>query len=181
MLRHFHRELSKHFRTEEHMSKNRKPRKPYQPRALDPRQAMGLIEAARQRELLQRPLAADQIQSLGLAYHVAFEALLSGDGGANQWDALAQAVNMASVLGAHVIGGEYDATFAAARTALLHVREQAEATTCWVLDADAIAVLGETLTIHDEQLKVVSRNELRAAVAECQRLRTAAAGYKEAA
>ena len=115
------------------------------------------------------PLATDQTRDLGLAYHLALQALLNGNGTEQTWSTLACSINIALLLSEQGIEASAIQTIKLAQEALLRVRERATRTGKWAFDGDGIRVILAAVNIHDEQISRVTRKQITNALNEVRR------------
>lgn len=157
------------------MSRSQKPRRKY-----DPNRAIRRVVSTHAARIEAAPLAADQQRDLGLAYHLSFEAMLRG-GAEEAWHALAATLNIALILCERGFGVEFEGEIKAAMRALMRTKYRQQETGSWALDGDGIAALRKALAIHDEQVRIAERGEIRQAIQEVYRRVESGEVYAEAA
>lgn len=154
---------------------SKKPRKKYNPNRFFAR-----IAANAERRRDANPLTGDQLTDLGLAYRLSFQAMLNG-GSESAWHSLAASLNIALILVERGFGSEYEPQIKAAMQALMRTKYRQAQTGSWALDGDGIAALRDALDVHDAQVEVAERAEIRAAINEVYRRVDAGDVYAEAA
>lgn len=115
------------------------------------------------------PLADDQTRDLGLAYHLALQALLNGNGTEQTWSTLACSINIALLLAENGIEASAIPAIKLAQEALLRVRDRAQRTGKWAFDGDGIRVTLAAVNIHDEQISLATRKQVTDALNEVHR------------
>ena len=115
------------------------------------------------------PLADDQTRDLGLAYHLALQALLNGNGTEQTWSTLACSINIALLLSECGIEAAAIPTIKIAQEALLRVRDRAQRTGKWAFDGEGIRVILAAVNIHDEQVGIATRKQITDALHEVHR------------
>lgn len=139
------------------VSKKRKGSRKY-----DPNRWLNRAIAANERRMDAKPLTETRQNEIALGHHLSFEALLRCPT-EEAWYDLAGNLNMALVLCERGIGAEYIDDIKAAMIGMMRSKYRADRTGSYALDADAIASLKTALAVHDAQLEVAERSELRAA------------------
>lgn len=139
------------------MSKSQKPRRKY-----DPTRWLHRAVTANEARQDAKPLAADRQTDIALGHHLSFELMLKNPSD-DAWYDLAGNLNMALVLAERGFGSEYVDDIKSAMVGMMRARYRFDTTGSIALDADAIRSLRVALELHDEQLKVAERSELRAA------------------
>jgi len=109
-----------------------------------------------------KPLASDRQTDIALGHHLSFEALMRCPT-EEAWYDLAGNLNMALILCERGIGLEYIEDIKAAMLGMMRAKKRSETTGSLALDGGAIKALRVALEIHDQQLGVAERSELRAA------------------
>lgn len=155
------------------MSRSQKPRRKY-----DPNRAIRRVVSTHAARIEAAPLAADQRRDLGLAYHLSFEAMLRG-GTEEAWHALAATLNIALFLCERGFGVEFESEIKAAMRTLMRTKYRQQETGSWALDGEGIAAMRLALEIHDQQVNIVERGEIRAAINEVYALVMAGDVYAE--
>lgn len=157
------------------MARSQKPRRKYNPNRFVTR-----IVANAERRRDAHPLTGDQRTDLGLAYRLSYQTMLNG-GSESAWHSLAASLNIALILCERQIGAEYEPQIKAAMQALMRTKYRQQRTGSWALDAEGIAALRGALDVHDAQVEVAERAEIRAAIEEVYRRVDAGETYAEAA
>ncbi|MCC8396168.1 Fis family transcriptional regulator [Paraburkholderia sp. MMS20-SJTR3] len=97
---------------------------------------------------------------ISLDYHMTLEALRSGVGNQYHVGSMAQAIYMAMLLNQRGYGTPVPELFRDAESVILHCRQSGLDTGICVVDSDAYALLGEVLTLFDQQLAAAPVQEL---------------------
>ncbi|MBN3757193.1 hypothetical protein G3N95_29925 [Paraburkholderia sp. Tr-20389] len=139
------------------VSKKRKGSRKY-----DPNRWLNRAIAENERRMDAKPLTETRQNEIALGHHLSFEALLRCPDDA-QWYDLCGNLNMCLVLAEMGHGSEYIDEIKAAMVGMMRARYRADRTGSLALDADAIKAIRTVLELHDEQLRVVDRSELRKA------------------
>jgi hypothetical protein len=139
------------------MAKSKKPRRPY-----DPARWINRAVTANEQRMDAKPLALNRQNDIALGHHLSFEALMRCPT-SEAWYDLAGNLNMALVLCEQGFGGEYIDDIKGAMGGMMRAMRRAETTGSYALDAEAIKLLKVALQIHDQQLAVAERSELRKA------------------
>jgi hypothetical protein len=164
------------------MAKNKKPRKAHRPipklelltRTFLP------IQRAAQAAIDREPMSESQARDLGIAYHVAFDRMLRA-GDEEAWNTVTCSLNIALVLAEHGLGKEYEPALVRALDGTFRAKLRAERTGRWAYDGDAINDIRDAFALHDEQMKIATVAEARAALAEVHRRIDAGNIYRTAA
>ena len=157
------------------MSRSQKPRRKY-----DPARWINRAVTANEQRMDSAPLTGGQQTDLGLAYHLSFESMLRG-GTEEAWHSLAATLNVALILMERGFGVEFEAEIKAAMRALMRTKYRQKETGSWALDGEGISAMRTALEIHDAQVGVADRAELRFAINEIYRRVEAGDVYAEAA
>ncbi|MFT4067037.1 Fis family transcriptional regulator [Paraburkholderia sp.] len=114
---------------------------------------------------------------ISLDYHMTLEALRSGVGNQYHVGSMAQAIYMAMLLNQRGYGAAVPELFRDAESVILRCRQAGLETGTCVVDNDAYALLGQVLTLFDQQLAAAPVQELIAVNARLKQLfNTANAG-----
>lgn len=146
---------------------NKKPR-----RAYDPNRWLMRTHATQRIRMDGKPLLPDQRQDLGLNYWLCFDVMKRG-GSESAWNALAQTANIALVIAEMGIGSEYIDAIKRAQDALMRIDYRQKHSGSWAMDAEGMAALHHCLTIHDSQMEIAERGEIRKCIAEVNKRLTA--------
>lgn len=154
------------------MAKNRRPRKQYRPRTV-------LANAnARAMNAVTR-LTAEEVEQAQAPLEAAFDQLAAGDGGAEQWAIVVDAMNVAEALAAERICSDEASrdTIAKAQQALARVHRQHEVLGVWALWDEDQEALAAGIELHGLQLTACDYAEYRRAIdGVIRRMRGARAG-----
>ncbi len=115
------------------------------------------------------PLESSKKTDLGLAYRLAFDALIKGKGTDEDANTLAVTLNITLVLCEMGFGGELEGVVIEAQTGLAKCIKRGETKNKWLLDGPGITAIREALALHDEQLNHAAQIEISAAMAEVHR------------
>lgn len=139
------------------MAKSKKPRRPY-----DPSRWLNRAITANEQRMDAKSLTVDRQTDIALGHHLSFEALMRCPT-SEAWYDLSGNLNMALVLCEQGFGEEYIDDIKGAMVGMMRAMRRAETTGSYALDAEAIRPLKIALQIHDQQLAVAERSELRKA------------------
>jgi hypothetical protein len=156
------------------VSRNKKPRKAYRPRAVSRTAGFDVLER-------RTPLDLSQTTDLGIAYHVALDEMLQGRGTEEHWSTLACALNITLVIAETGPGLNSIRIIEDALAGAVRARDRARRTGKWGFDGDALIDMKIALETHDAQLATVSKAVVQAALAEVHRRIDAGDAFKEAA
>lgn len=107
-----------------------------------------------------QPMAPAKANEISLDYHMTLEALRSGVGDQYHIGSMAQAIYMAMLLSQRGYGFARPDLFRDAEQVILLCRQAKLETGVGIVDEDAYALLGQILTLFDQQLAVVPVSEL---------------------
>lgn len=146
------------------MARNKRPRKAYRPRTIDPSAHLSAISGSRK-------LTPDEVQQGVLAVDRAYAAFASGHECAFHWRALADALNVAEALADVGICSDPESREAilAAQRALERLQRQHRAIGTWALWDDDERDLRAGLGRHKLQLTLCDYSEYRRAVTDAHR------------
>ncbi|KAA1012998.1 hypothetical protein FVF58_09410 [Paraburkholderia panacisoli] len=139
------------------MSRSQKPRKKY-----NPTRWLNRAIVANEKRMDTKPLNEQRQNEIALGHHLSFEALMRCPT-EEAWYDLAGNLNMALILCERGHGGEYIDDIKKAMIGMMRAKYRSDRTGSYALDADAIQSLKTALAVHDAQLEVAERSELRAA------------------
>jgi hypothetical protein len=145
------------------MSRSQKPRRKY-----DPTRWLRRTVATHTARIEAAPLTDDQQRDLGLAYWLSFQSMLTRPA-EEHWHTLAASLNVALVLCERDFGAEYIDDIKAAQSALMRTKYRHSETGSWALDGDGTAAIRKALSLHDAQMQVAERAEVRKALQEVHR------------
>jgi hypothetical protein len=112
---------------------------------------------------MMRPMAPARADEISLDYHMTLEALRSGVGDQYHIGSMAQAIYMAMLLNQRGYGVAGPELFRDAEKVILCCRKAKLETGVYVVDQDAYTLLGQILTLFDQQLTAVPVGELMTA------------------
>jgi hypothetical protein len=156
-------------------------RKAYRPR---PVSGIGGITAIAKRhdvQALQVPMNLDQAVGIECSYRLAFEQLTHGQPTEENWAMVTFSLNMAIVMADQGLGQEYTGKIAAALEGASRARMRGVKTGRYGLDGPAITAILEAFAVHDEQIRIATKAEVKAAINEMHRRMDAGICYREVA
>jgi len=121
-------------------------------------------------KVMQQPIVPAKAGEISLDYHMTLEALRSGVGNQYHVGSMAQAIYMAMLLNQRGYGVSMPELFRDAESVILRCREAGRETGACVVDSDAYALLGQVLTLFDQQLAAAPVQELIAVNAKLKQL-----------
>lgn len=152
------------------MSRHKKPRsKTYKRRPISTVGGLFAIGGVHIRAEERRPIRDDQVTDLSLAYRLALEAMTRGDSNEQDWSTVVCSLNIGLILCERGIGAEFEQKFIAALDGAFRARLRAGRTSAWRFDGEALLAIREAFAIHDEQIKVTAKEEMRLALLEVHR------------
>lgn len=123
-----------------------------------------------------RPIVPAKAGEISLDYHMTLEALRSGVANQYHVGSMAQAIYMAMLLHQRGYGAAVPELFRDAEDVILRCRQTGLETGICAVDHDAYALLGQVLTLFDQQLAAAPVQELIAVNAKLKTLFSAANG-----
>jgi len=117
------------------------------------------------------PLSVDQTTDLGLAYHVALDAMLTEHASESAWSVLACTINTALLLAEGGIQAESEPMIKLAQEALMLIYKRAKKTGNWCINLahHHKTALFSALNAHDEQVAKCTKGQIAAALKEVHR------------
>lgn len=125
--------------------------------------AIARIHGAREIAL---PLDPHAMTDLGIAYWAAFHQMLHGSAREEDWAMVTCSLNVAMVLCEQGFGAEYEPYLVKALDGAFRSKVRADGLKVWRYDGEGINAIREALEVHDEQVKLATKGELRAAMQE---------------
>lgn len=119
------------------------------------------------------PLPEGHLTNVGLAYHMALEALRQGRASDTDMNHLALALNMAMALCALGCGSDQLPRVQEAQEALVRCEPYSRKVGHWVVNGDTYKLLCNVLELHDQQLAQATQKEIRQACTYVNRQREA--------
>jgi len=147
----------------------KKRSKAYRPKPVKVHAAFQALAMPHARAEDRRPLNEQQTTDLGIAYRVAMEKLRVGQGDEQDWSTVVCSLNIAIVLCEKGIGAEYEPQIVAAMEGAFRSRERADRAGKWGFDGPALSAVLLALEIHDAQLEVASKQQIRESLLEVRR------------
>jgi hypothetical protein len=117
----------------------------------------------------RRPLIEEDATNLSLAYHLAMETMVKGQSSEQDWSVVVCSLNIGLILCERGIGVEYESMFVAALDGAFRARLRGNRTGAWRFDGDALTAIQQALAVHDEQVKLATKEEMRATLIEVHR------------
>jgi hypothetical protein len=107
-----------------------------------------------------------------LAYWLSFQAMLNAPN-EESWHALACALNIALILSERGFGADYEEDIKLGQEALMRALGRHRLTGSWALDGAGIVTVRRAIEVHDQQMCIADRAEIRKAINEVHRRVTA--------
>ncbi|MBN3802767.1 Fis family transcriptional regulator [Paraburkholderia sp. Ac-20336] len=117
-----------------------------------------------------QPIVPAKAGEISLDYHMTLEALRSGVGNQYHVGSMAQAIYMTMLLNQRGYGAAMPDLFRDAESVILRCRQAGLETGVCAVDSDAYALLGQVLTLFDQQLAAAPVQELIAVNARLKQL-----------
>jgi hypothetical protein len=139
------------------MAKSAKPKKKYRPRAIikDPiRYVTALVRPA--------PEAARTKTKIGI--HLAMTNITKGEGTKDDWQEVANALNLSVILAEMGYGQEYVPLIVEAQGSMVMVRDRLKATGKAILRGIEMRAINEALAVHDEQIDLATVKDIERAL-----------------
>jgi hypothetical protein len=134
--------------------------------------AVGGLFAIQQRHddaALAQPMTDTQIGDLALAFRLAFQAMIGGAADEQHWSTCVCSLNIAVVLSEGGIGAECIPQFNDALEGAFRARLRANRQQAWGFDGAAIQCIKAAFALHEQQIAVATKSELREALIEVHR------------
>jgi len=164
------------------MTKQKKQRKKaYRPKAVNPMAAFQALDSIHVAAEDHRPLHEDDATDLALAYRLSLETMVKGKSTEEDWSVVVCSLNIGLILCERGIGAEYEPLFVRALDGAFRSRIRAGRTGTWRFDGDALVAIREAIDVHDEQVKITTKEEIRTALLEVHHRIKAGNVYREAA
>jgi hypothetical protein len=141
----------------------RRRNKRYIPRNVHPAGGIGVINCMREDT---KPIDAHAMTDLGIAYWAAFHQMVHGKSREEDWSVIVVALNIALILSERGIGPEWEAHIVKALDGAFVSYQRAQNLHAWRFDGPALSNVREALEIHDEQVAVATKEDLRLALIE---------------
>ena len=109
------------------------------------------IQSAKARQDVA-PMGAEQLIDLGVQYHASLDALREGKGSDIEANALAVAVNIATVAAEAGLGAEFMPIIQAARRAVVTLMARSHDAGRFLFDGPGLQAMREFVEVHDAQL-----------------------------
>ena len=139
----------------------KKRNKKYTPKPVFVFGGLAAFENIAQRTADKLTIPKSDADDCATAYWVSFSQLTHGDALEENWSTVACALDVGLVLCRQDVGAEYEACFISALDGMIRARERGATTGCYRLDGDALKLVTECLHVHDEQMKIATRAEVK--------------------
>jgi hypothetical protein len=139
-------------------------------RKASPRREASAKSSRSSPKAMRQPIVPAKAGEISLDYHMTLEALRSGVGNQYHVGSMAQAIYMAMLLNQRGYGASVPELFRDAESVILRCRQSGLETGTCVVDNDAYALLGQVLTLFDQQLAAAPVQELIAVNAKLKQL-----------
>ncbi|TCS37456.1 hypothetical protein EDC30_104260 [Paucimonas lemoignei] len=116
-----------------------------------------------------RPLEDENAGDLSTAYWLSLENMVRGASTEEDWSMVTFALNIGLILCEFGIGTEYEQHFITALDGAFRCKLRADRTAAWRFDGEALGLIRLALEVHDEQIKLATKDELRTALLEVRR------------
>jgi hypothetical protein len=123
------------------------------------------LTAEAEREAEGKPLAPQQTNSIATLAWLAFRAITEhGLTTEENWSVLAQAANVSLLLTEMDIGAEHAAIVKDGQSALMRACARGKTSGRWGFDGHGIQAIEMLLTLHDAQIEIATRSEIKTAL-----------------
>ena len=139
----------------------KKRNKKYTPKPIFAFGGLAAFENIAQRTADKLPILKSDANDCATAYWVSFSQLTHGDALEENWATVTCSLDVGLVLCRKNVGAEYEDLFISALDGMIRARERGVATGSYRLDGDALKVVTECLHVHDEQMRVATREEVK--------------------
>lgn len=156
-------------------------RKAYRPRPVSGIGGIAAIAKRHDVQALQVPMHLDQAIDVECSYRLAFQQMTTGHATEENWAMVTFSLNMAVVMADQGLGAEYTAKINAALEGANRARMRGEKTGQYGLDGPGITAILEAFEVHNEQIRIATKTEVKAAIQEMHRRMDAGICYKDAA
>jgi hypothetical protein len=143
--------------------------KTYKQRPVMPWGGLGIIADRAMAAQDQQTMHTDDQVDLNIAYWLAMNTMLTGASTEQDWSVVVCALNIALILTERGLGAEFEPYMVKALTGAFRAKIRGDRTGVWRFDGEAINDIRAALEIHDEQVKIANRLELREAILEVYR------------
>lgn len=127
------------------MAANKKPRKKYRPKPVLKDTITYVLSGI-------KPLSEDTLTWLKTSLHWAMQTITKGEGSPDDWQNVADSLNMGLVLCERGYGNEYIEHMLAARQAMRALRERTKQKGRMAFTGPELAAVNEAIAIHEAQL-----------------------------
>ena len=137
-----------------------KKRKQHKPKPVNPISGLHAILKRFDNDEMKKPLRSDKTMDLSLAYRLALQTMMTGDSREEDWSVCVTSLNVGLVLCEMGIGREYEALFNEALLGAFKSKLRAQRTGSWRFDGDALNAIKHAFTVHEEQIKFATQEEV---------------------
>jgi hypothetical protein len=148
---------------------SRRRNKPYRPQPVNRLGGLAAINLKLMQAEDALPIADDDRTDLQLAYWIGFNEMTQGVSSEEHWTMVTVSLNIALVLSEQGVRSQYTPYIVKALEGAFRAHVRAQRTGAWRYDGEAIAAIRDALEVHDEQVPLVSKEQMRAALHEVRR------------
>lgn len=148
------------------MATKPKRNKQHQPRPVDPSGGLVAIAIKLGTAEDRRPILDIEQTDLSLAYWLAFEQMTKWQSSEESWSVVVCSLNIALMLAERGIGNEYEPYIVKALNGAFVAKLRAKRHGVWRFDGEAIGAIRQAFEVHDEQIKIATKEEMRDALIE---------------
>lgn len=156
-------------------------RRAYKPKAIMALGGLQIIKNLHAAKEDAAPIIEDDQKDLHIAYRTSYDAMLRGAGTEETWSTVVVSLNVALILTEQGIGAEYEPDLVGALDGAFRAKIRAGRIGRWGFDGPAITAINLAFQIHEAQIELVSKAEVRAALQEVYRRINEGHIYREAA
>jgi hypothetical protein len=156
-------------------------RKRYQPRPILRLGGLSIIAGQHAAAEDNTPIVAEDQTDLHIAYRLAFEAMCNGASSEENWSVVVVSLNVALILSERGIGHEYEPYLVKALDGAFLAKIRAGRHGVWRFDGPAINDIRTAFEIHEEQIRLTTKAEVRSALQEVYNRINQGHIYREAA
>jgi hypothetical protein len=139
------------------MSRNKKPRKPYRPKAAAPFAGISLLMGA---QIAKDPMTDSDASELEIVALTALDAIAHGHGTRREWDALTRCINQSWTLANRDIGAEAIPVLLRAKEAMSRVAVRFMQAGKIAFDGDGLQAVREAIVTWGAQIRIATVGEI---------------------
>jgi hypothetical protein len=117
----------------------------------------------------RRALSDDDRTDLNIAYWLSMSAMLTGESSEQHWCTVVCSLNISLILAERGLGADYVPYIGKALDGAFRAKLRAKKTGIWRFDGEAITDIRTALEVHDEQVKVATKFQMRQSLLEVRR------------